>query len=115
MTASRPAPPPGYRGGCTPGMRAGCRLDCGHRAIVEAYRLEAAAQAARCEHATGHTPDDDAPEVRAFFGHPDAPRVDLVERRVTFRSWLLDHARWADTRPRLEPVPYAPPAESLVA
>lgn len=51
-----------------------------HRDVVEGYRLAVAAQDARAEAATlGY-----ATELAAYF-HPH----DGVERRLTFREWLL--------------------------
>lgn len=56
---------------CPPAMR-GCRIDCGHRAIVCDYRAERERQELAAEDAW-----------RARDGDPDAPRL------VTFADWII--------------------------
>ena len=79
-----------------PDRRSPCRIDAGkgdhrhrcswqHAELVEGFRLEQESQRQRAETAThGHET-----ELAAYFGDDGAG--DAVERRLTFRDWLIGH------------------------
>jgi hypothetical protein len=80
-----------------PDWRSPCRIDeakglrrhhcsTAHADLVRGFHLEQHAQHLRAEAATnGH-----ATELAAYFG--DDGTGDAVERRITFKDWLLGHA-----------------------
>lgn len=68
----------------------GCKVGCLHRDLIEEYYAAREAQSVRAEATTkGYET-----ETRAYFGL-DGHRA--VEERVTFKSWLGQHAggEWA--------------------
>lgn len=80
-----------------PDWRSPCRIDqdkgprrhhcsTAHADLVRDFRIEQEAQRRRAEDATlGY-----ATEIAAYFGDDGAH--DAVEKRLTFRDWLIGHA-----------------------